>query len=128
VIDRDHIDQIRHSSIRLKAFKHQARFYTIRTVAELNTTLLRVLSGEFDEAPTRMESKLVLRLRNGTEYVDKVAELMSRAPLHYVFNQSGRKPIQLRTLPYRVFATVDTTHRTWRAEVRKIARHIKRIS
>lgn len=116
VLDSDHIDQKKRASIREKIKGTGARLVFVRTYADLDITLGRIITAKPDEffgkAKTHWDG-------SSKGAVIKIREMHRRAPHHYKWSKEGGGKWLLKKLPFTILAEIDTGKSDWKKTVEK---------
>ena len=128
ILDSDHIDQKKRASLREKIKQTGAKLIFIRTHTDYDVMAGRAINVEYPLSKDDFFGGAGLKSKwkgNNPGAVVKLREMWRRTPNHYLWeNKVGGRWV-LRNLPFKVFATVDTTDENkWKAEIQKIAKHI----
>lgn len=124
IMDSDFIDAEKRATLLAIAEKYAAKVLFIRTYANRDVVLKRLLTKEYPKEGFFGGAKT----DNG-EYEGAVValrELWRRTPRHYDWKEDGGGTWTLKKLPIELFADIDTTDETtWKAEVAELAKRIK---
>ena len=127
IVDSDFIDQKKRVSLKEKAKKVGAKVIFVRTHADLDVMVGRIIGADYENLPENFfggASSAYQGASKGT--VVKLREMYRRLPHHYKwFNESGGKWV-LRKLPFKVFAEINTaSENKWKQEMKMIAGQIR---
>lgn len=128
ILDSDHIDQKKRASLREKVKQTGAKLIFIRTHADYDVMTGRAIIAEYRSSRDDFFGGAGLKSKwqdSNPGAVVKLREMWRRTPNHYRWeNKVGGRWI-LKKLPFKVFATVDTTNENqWKAEIQKVAKRI----
>lgn len=128
VLDSDHIDQKKRASLREKVKQTGAKLIFIRTYADYDVMAGRAIVAEYCSSEDDFFGGAGLKSEwqdSNPGTVVKLREMWRRTPNHYRWeNKVGGRWV-LKKLPFKVFATVDTTDEDkWKAEIQKVAKRI----
>jgi len=108
VLDSDFIDSKKRASIREVVKKTNARLLFVRTYCDYDVSAGRIIEAKYEQsnffggAGSLYEGKFKAA-------VVKLRELWRRTPLHYSWRNEGVGRFELRKLPFKITAEVDTT-------------------
>lgn len=129
VIDSDFIDRKKRVSLKEKAKKIGAKVVFIRTCADLDVMIGRIMDADYKNIPKDFfgGASSVWRGTNKGAVV-KLREMCRRFPHHYRWlNESGGKWV-LKKPPFKVFAAIDTSDENkCKQKVKMIAGQIRRL-
>lgn len=128
IIDSDFIDQKKRVSLKEKAKKVGARVVFIRTYADLDVVIGRIMGADYKNLPEDFfVGALSAWLGTNKEAVVKLREMYRRMSHHYRWlSEVGGKWI-LKKLPFKIFVSIDTSNENeWKKEVKMIAGQIRR--
>jgi predicted kinase len=112
VIDSDHIDQKKRASLREKARKAGVRLVLVRTYADRDVMIGRIMSNEYrssvDDFFGGAGRKSKFKGKNPGAVV-KLREMWRRTPHHYRWVSEGGGKWILKKLPFSIFAEINTT-------------------
>ncbi len=130
VVDSDHIDARKRASLRAKISKTSARLFFVRVHADYDIMAGRIITARYK---ARREDFFggASTPWNGSEQsrgaVVKLREMDRRRPHHYRWENKGGGRWVLRKLPFRVFATIDTSNASgWEQNVRNVITRINK--
>lgn len=128
IIDSDFIDQKKRVSLKEKAKKVGAKVIFIRTYADFDIMIGRIMDAKYENiSDDFFEGSSSSYQGKNKGAVVKERERICRILSHYnaINMGNGRHKFELKKLPFKVFAEIDTTdEKDWRQMVRTIAKHI----
>ena len=128
IIDSDFIDQKKRVSLKEKAKKVGAKVIFIRTYADLDVMIGRIMDANYENVPEDFFGGASSSYQGKNKgAVVKEREMICRGLSHYnaVNIGNGRYKFELKKLPFKVFAEIDTTdEKDWQQGVKVIAKHI----
>lgn len=129
VLDSDHTDDKKRASLREKVRKAGVRFVFVRTYADPDVMLGRMLAASYRKSPDDFFGGAKTTWREGNEQqtgaVIKIKEAWRRTPHHYRWVNEGGGKWVLKKFPFAVFAEIDTTDSdSWKREVEKCAKRL----
>jgi len=129
IIDSDFIDQKKRVSLKEKAKKMGAKVIFIRTYSEIDVMIGRIFEADYKNTPDDFfgGASSVWQGKNKGAVV-KEREMICRMLSHYVAINvgNGRYKFELKKLPFKVFAEIDTTSENkWKQEVKMVAGQIR---
>ncbi|KKW21876.1 MAG: hypothetical protein UY75_C0024G0003 [Parcubacteria group bacterium GW2011_GWC2_52_8c] len=126
VFDSDAVDSAKRQRLEILARQTRARVLYIRLVTDPDVAFGRMISGTPDQffvgasTPWRAaprERGVVVKLR----------ELWRRTPHHYQWNSKQGGRWELKKLPVKFSATIDTTDtKTWQRQISQLAKRFRR--
>lgn len=129
IIDSDFIDQKKRVSLKEKAKKVGAKVIFIRTYADLDVMIGRIFKADYENVPEDFFGWASSSCQGENKgAVVKEREMICRILSHYnaVNIGNGRYKFELKKLPFKVFAEVDTSSENkWKQEVKMIAGQIR---
>ena len=129
IIDSDFIDQKKRISLKEKAKKVGAKVIFIRTYADLDVVIGRIMDADYENIPEDFFGGASSSYQGKNKgAVVKEREMICRWLSHYnaVNIGNGRYKFELKKLPFKVFAEIDTTNENkWKQEVKMIAGQIR---
>ena len=129
IIDSDFIDQKKRVSLKEKAKKVGAKVIFIRTYADLDVVIGRIMDADYENIPEDFFGGASSSYQGKNKgAVVKEREMICRWLSHYnaVNIGNGRYKFELKKLPFKVFAEIDTTNENkWKQEVKMIAGQIR---
>lgn len=126
VIDSDFIDQKKRISLKEKAKKVGAKVVFIRTYADLDVVVGRIMDVDHKDITDDFFGGASSAWQGANKgAVVKLREMHRRLPHHYRWvNESGGKWV-LKKLSFKVFAEIDTSNEDkWKQEIKMIAEQI----
>lgn len=128
ILDSDHIDQKKRASLREKVKQTGAKLIFIRTHTDYDVMAGRAINVEYPLSKDDFFGGAGLKSKwkgSNPGAVVKLREMWRRTSNHYRWeNKVGGRWV-LKKLPFKVFATVDTTDENkWKVQIQKIAKHI----
>ena len=126
VFDSDAADLVKRKRLDALARQAQARVLYIRLVAEPDVTFGRMIAGAPDPffAGASTPWRAAPRERG---VVVKLRELWRRTPHHYQWNSKQGGRWELKKLPVKFSATIDTTDtKTWQRQISQLAKRFRR--
>ena len=129
IIDSDFIDQKKRVSLKEKAKKVGAEVIFIRTYSEIDVMIGRIFEADYKNTSDDFfgGASSVWQGKNKGAVV-KEREMICRMLSHYVAINvgNGRYKFELKKLPFKVFAEIDTTSENkWKQEVKMVAGQIR---
>lgn len=128
IIDSDFIDQKKRVSLKEKAKKVGAKVIFIRTYADLDVVIGRIMDADYENIPEDFFGGASSSYQGKNKgVVVKEREMICRILSHYnaINIGNGRYKFELKKLPFKVFAEIDTTdEKDWQQGVKVIAKHI----
>lgn len=129
VYDADFVDIEKRASLKAKVAKAGARLVFIRTYAEPEVMLGRMLQASYRNSPDDFFGGAKTTWEEGTEQqrgaVIKFREMWRRTPHHYRWSNHGGGKWILKKPPVLLLADIDTTDPTlWKEGVSKLARKL----
>ena len=129
IIDSDFIYQKKRVSLKEKAKKVGAKVIFIRTYSEIDVMIGRIFEADYKNTPDDFfgGASSVWQGKNKGAVV-KEREMICRMLSHYVAINvgNGRYKFELKKLPFKVFAEIDTTSENkWKQEVKMVAGQIR---
>lgn len=125
IIDSDFIDQKKRVSLKEKAKKIGAEVIFIRTYADLDVMIGRIMDVDYKNIPEDFFGGASSAWQGENKgVVVKEREMICRILSHYnaVNIGNGRYKFKLKKLLFKVFAEIDTTNENkWKEEIKKIA-------
>lgn len=126
ILDADAVEPQRREEVKQFTRRLNVRHFFLRVHADRDVMIGRVIMGKygakdfFGGANTTWRGKPALR-----GAIVKLREMWRRTPHHYSWNSESGGDWILKSLPFPIFATIDTTdERKWKAEVAKVALRI----
>ena len=131
IIDSDFIDYKKRISLKEKAKKVGAKVIFVRTYSEIDVMIGRIFEADYKNTSDDFfgGASSVWQGKNKGAVV-KEREMICRMLSHYkaVNVDNGRYKFELKKLPFKVFAEIDTTNENkWKQEVKMIAGQIRSI-
>ena len=128
IIDSDFIDQKKRVSLKEKAKKVGAKVIFIRTYADLDVVIGRIMDSDYENIPEDFFGGASSSYQGENKgAVVKEREMICRGLSHYnaINIGNGRYKFELKKLPFKIFAEIDTTdEKDWQQGVKVIAKHI----
>ncbi len=125
ILDSDFIDSKKRTVIAKIARKFRARLVFIRTYADFDAMIGRVITahyrGESDDFFKGASSKWKGADKGA---VVKIREMARRLPYHYRWEDKIGGRWVLKKLPLNIFGEIDTAGSGWKTEVKKIAQKL----
>lgn len=129
IIDSDFIDQKKRVSLKEKAKKIGARVIFIRIYADMDIMIGRIMDAEYKNIPEDFFGGASSSYQGKNKgAVVKERERVCRILSHYnaINIGNGRYKFELKKLPFKVFAEIDTSSENkWKQEVKMIAGQIR---
>ena len=129
IIDSDFIDQKKRVSLKEKAKKVGAKVIFIRTYADLDVVIGRIMDSDYENIPEDFFGGASSSYQGENKgAVVKEREMICRGLSHYnaINIGNGRYKFELKKLPFKIFATIDTTSENkWKQEIKMIAWQIR---
>lgn len=125
VLDSDHIDAKKRASLREKARKLGIELHFVRTHADWDVMVGRVLATDYHNIPEDFFGGASSRYQGSPKIkgaIVKTREMWRRTPHHYKWMNTGGGKWFLKKLSFPILSTIDTTTETWKAEVEKAAK------
>lgn len=129
IFDADFADEKKRASLKAKIAKAGARLVFIRTYADPEAMLGRMLLASYRNSPDDFFGGAKTTWKEGTEQqrgaVIKFKEMWRRTPHHYRWSSAGGGKWVLKKPPVPLLADIDTTDSVlWREGVSKLARKL----
>jgi len=125
IIDSDFIDQKKRVSLKEKAKKMGAKVIFIRTYSEIDVMIGIIFEADYKNTPDDFYGGASSAWQGKNKgAVVKEREMICRMLSHYkaVNVGNGRYKFELKKLPFKVFAEIDTTSENkWKQEIKNIA-------
>ena len=129
IIDSDFIDQKKRVSLKEKAKKMGAKVIFIRTYSEIDVMIGIIFEADYKNTPDDFYGGASSAWQGKNKgAVVKEREMICRMLSHYkaVNVGNGRYKFELKKLPFKVFAEIDTTSENkWKQEVKMVAGQIR---
>lgn len=129
IFDADFADEKKRASLKAKVAKVGARVVFVRTYADPEVMLGRMLQASYRNSPDDFFGGAKTTWKEGTEQqrgaVIKFKETWRRTPHHYRWLNHGGGKWVLKKPPVSLLADIDTTNPIlWKEEVSKLARKL----
>ncbi|MFA6429626.1 MAG: AAA family ATPase [Patescibacteria group bacterium] len=128
VMDSDHIDAAKRASVLARAKKMGVRVVFVRTVCDLDIAFGNIMKEDYnhEDGPFFRDAASPWKDPSvSAGAVVKMREMHRRTWLHYDLRRSGGGQWVLkRTLPFPVFATIDTGKPHWQEELANTAKNL----
>ncbi len=118
IIDADFVDtkKVKGLQEKLKKFKLNAKLICIRTVAERDIMIDRLIKAKYNLNKDLFKNATIA-----------IREMWRRTPHHYNWSKAGGGRFVLKKLKIPFIAEIDTTTPEWRKKVREVAAKIRKL-
>lgn len=128
ILDGDYVERKKQTSLREKIKTLKAKLIFIRTFADYDVMVGRIVSAKYHNQPEDFFGGAGTKW-DGSEQsrgaVVKLRELWRRSPHHYQWSADGGGSWKLKKPSFSLYADIDTTESdAWEKEVEQVARKI----
>lgn len=129
VIDSDFIDAKKRSELVRGAKKFGARVMFVRVYVNPDVAIGRMMTARYRNQPDDFFGGAATKWHGKPQKrgaVVKIREMLRRTPHHYRWSEKGGGTWMLKNPPFVDFSVDTTDGKTWKQQVREIARKLKK--
>lgn len=123
VLDSDFVDSKKRKSLEAKAKKSSVKIFYLRVFSDRDIMIGRLISAKYSPKSFFGGASSVWQGQNKGAVV-ALREMWRRTPHHYKWSGVGGGKFELRKLPIKFLAEIDTG-KNWRQKVRQVAKGLK---